>query len=233
VRREIAPACTRPIAVLPTKFPTDFFWSGYRECSFGDKHKSPITVSLWPFWSPADFPGTSFPAASIAIREPSRRSTGSCATFGYDVELLGRDEVDDTQLIGLTGVVKVSHCQRICHAPAGRFCRCRSLGGTLARQSRRFTGGVMTYSYTQISQYSPADGAIAFATSTGGKRRTLVPRCSSGAFEQALGAYFRREDPGDVLLREWSACKDLQHGAHVQEVVDLVVGRSGSPLHRL
>jgi len=32
------------------------------------------------------------------------------------------------------------------------------------------------------------------------------------AFELALGAYFRREDPGAVLFREWSACKeqDLQ-----------------------
>src|SRR5580692_9723770 len=29
--------------------------------------------------------------------------------FGYDVELLGRDEVDETQLIGMTGVVKISH----------------------------------------------------------------------------------------------------------------------------
>jgi hypothetical protein len=29
--------------------------------------------------------------------------------FGYDVELLGRDEVDETQLIGLSGVVKISH----------------------------------------------------------------------------------------------------------------------------
>jgi hypothetical protein len=29
--------------------------------------------------------------------------------FGYDVELLGRDEVDETGLIGLTGVVKISH----------------------------------------------------------------------------------------------------------------------------
>ncbi len=29
--------------------------------------------------------------------------------FGYDVELLGRDEVDESQLIGLTDVVKVSH----------------------------------------------------------------------------------------------------------------------------
>jgi PD-(D/E)XK nuclease superfamily len=28
------------------------------------------------------------------------------------------------------------------------------------------------------------------------------------AFEQALGAYFRHEDPGDVLFCEWSACKN-------------------------
>jgi hypothetical protein len=29
--------------------------------------------------------------------------------FGYDTELLGRDEVDEHQLLGLTGVVKISH----------------------------------------------------------------------------------------------------------------------------
>jgi len=29
--------------------------------------------------------------------------------FGYDTELLGRDEVDEVQLVGLTGVVKISH----------------------------------------------------------------------------------------------------------------------------
>ena len=29
--------------------------------------------------------------------------------FGYDVELLGRDEIDDTNLIGLRGIVKVSY----------------------------------------------------------------------------------------------------------------------------
>jgi hypothetical protein len=29
--------------------------------------------------------------------------------FGYDAELLGRDEVDEKQLVGLTGVAKISH----------------------------------------------------------------------------------------------------------------------------
>jgi hypothetical protein len=29
--------------------------------------------------------------------------------FGYDNELLGRDEVDEAQIVGLSGVVKISH----------------------------------------------------------------------------------------------------------------------------
>jgi hypothetical protein len=29
--------------------------------------------------------------------------------FGYDTELLGRDKLDETQLVGLKGVVKISH----------------------------------------------------------------------------------------------------------------------------
>jgi hypothetical protein len=29
--------------------------------------------------------------------------------FGYDTDMLGRDEVDETQLLGLKGVVKISH----------------------------------------------------------------------------------------------------------------------------
>ena len=29
--------------------------------------------------------------------------------FGYDTELLGRDEVDETQVVALKGVVKISH----------------------------------------------------------------------------------------------------------------------------
>ena len=49
--------------------------------------------------------------------------------FGYDTELLGRNEVDESQLVGLKGVVKISHIT--CNgssllrldgfAPAGRW----------------------------------------------------------------------------------------------------------------
>jgi hypothetical protein len=64
---------------------------------------------------------------TLAILEPSRFSGHSLSSriycnpkalwklnwflrdFGYDTELLGRDEVDETQLVGLEGVVKTSH----------------------------------------------------------------------------------------------------------------------------
>jgi hypothetical protein len=64
---------------------------------------------------------------NLAILEPSRFSGGTLSSrlycnpkalwklnwflrdFGYDTELLGRDEVDETQLVGLKGVVKISH----------------------------------------------------------------------------------------------------------------------------
>ncbi|MCU1304366.1 MAG: hypothetical protein JWQ87_4650 [Candidatus Sulfotelmatobacter sp.] len=49
--------------------------------------------------------------------------------FGYDIELLGRDEVDEAQIVGLRGVVKISHivCNGSCllrfdgFAPADRW----------------------------------------------------------------------------------------------------------------
>jgi hypothetical protein len=39
-------------------------------------------------------------------------------------------------------------------------------------------------------------------------RETGAAMLFGRAFELALGAYFRREDPGETLFREWSACKD-------------------------
>src|SRR5690242_3969053 len=66
-------------------------------------------------------------AITLAILEPSRlagqiiSSRLHCSPkalwkmnwflrdFGYDTELLGRDEVDESQLVGLKGVVKISN----------------------------------------------------------------------------------------------------------------------------
>ena len=56
--------------------------------------------------------------------------------FGYDTELLGRDEIDDKILVGLRGVVGQSRCRKW-HFPAQpRWLRAsRTVGGTVDHHS--------------------------------------------------------------------------------------------------
>ena len=66
----------------------------------------------------------------------------------------------------------------------------------------------MTYSYTQISQYLTCPRRYRHRYLDGWKEKDTRPAMLFGrAFEQALGALFRREDPGAVLFAEWSACQ--------------------------
>jgi CRISPR/Cas system-associated exonuclease Cas4 (RecB family) len=67
----------------------------------------------------------------------------------------------------------------------------------------------MNYSYTQISHYLTCPRRYRYRYLDGWKEKDNRAAMLFGrAFEQALGAYFRREDPGEVLFREWSGCKD-------------------------
>ena len=71
----------------------------------------------------------------------------------------------------------------------------------------------MTYSYTQISHYLSCPRRYRHRYLDGWREKDTRPAMLFGrAFELALGAYLRREDPADVLFREWLACKhqDLQ-----------------------
>jgi len=72
----------------------------------------------------------------------------------------------------------------------------------------------MTYSYTQLSQYLTCPRRYRHRYLDGWKEKdTRAAMLFGRAFEQALGAYFRREDPGAVLFAEWSACQseDLRY----------------------
>jgi PD-(D/E)XK nuclease superfamily len=66
----------------------------------------------------------------------------------------------------------------------------------------------MTYSYTQISQYLTCPRRYRHRYLDGWKEKdTRAAMLFGRAFERALGAFFRREDPGAVLFAEWSACR--------------------------
>jgi hypothetical protein len=72
----------------------------------------------------------------------------------------------------------------------------------------------MLYSYTQISQYLGCPRRYRHRYLDGWREKDTRSAMLFGrAFENALAAFFRREDSADVLFREWSACRnrDLQY----------------------
>jgi hypothetical protein len=67
----------------------------------------------------------------------------------------------------------------------------------------------VTYSYTQISQYLACPRRYKHRYLEGWKEKDSRAAMLFGrAFEQALGAYFRREDASAVLFREWAAHRE-------------------------
>jgi len=63
----------------------------------------------------------------------------------------------------------------------------------------------MTYSYTQISQYLTCPRRYKYRYLDGWKEKDTRPAMLFGrAFEQALAAYFRHEDPAAAFFQEWA-----------------------------
>jgi CRISPR/Cas system-associated exonuclease Cas4 (RecB family) len=90
----------------------------------------------------------------------------------------------------------------------------------------------MTYSYTQISQYLTCPRRYRHRYLDGWKEKdTRAGMMFGRAFEQALAAYFRREDSAAIFFREWAAYEQtsleypkgeswdrmLQHGIQLLE----------------
>src|SRR5581483_5662802 len=65
-------------------------------------------------------------------------------------------------------------------------------------------------SYTQISHYLTCPRRYRYRYLDGWQEKdTRAAMLFGRAFEQALGAYFRREDAAAFLFREWSASQNL------------------------
>jgi hypothetical protein len=148
--------------------------------------------------------------------------------FIYDPELLSQSEVDEKALRGLVGVVKISHTvingRRLVSFDGFA---CQSVGRTVhddPHSSRdeqhrlaKGTGVAMNYSYTQISQYLTCPRPYRHRYLDGWQEKDVRAAMLFGrAFEQAVAALFRREDPASVLFEQWSACKtqELVYSGH-------------------
>ena len=68
----------------------------------------------------------------------------------------------------------------------------------------------MVYSYTQISQYLRCPRSYRFRYLDGWQEKESRAAMAFGrCFEKALGAYFREEDSGAALFKEWEEFRDF------------------------
>src|SRR5512132_3557809 len=82
--------------------------------------------------------------------------------------------------------------------------------------SSRVRGGLMTYSYTQISQYLSCPRRYKHRYLDGWKEKDTQAAMMFGrAFEQAVAAYFQQQDAAAVLYREWLSQRES--GLHYSE----------------
>ncbi|PYX51691.1 MAG: hypothetical protein DMG76_31430 [Acidobacteria bacterium] len=85
----------------------------------------------------------------------------------------------------------------------------RSVGRAFSWKSHRVRGGLVTYSYTQISHYLTCPRRYRHRYLDGWLEKDSRAAMLFGrAFEKALAAYFLREDPGASLFREWTECQN-------------------------
>jgi PD-(D/E)XK nuclease superfamily protein len=69
----------------------------------------------------------------------------------------------------------------------------------------------MIYSYTQLSHYLACPRKYRYRYLDGWQEKeTRASLLFGRAFEQALGAYFLRQDPTEVLFREWSGYQNAR-----------------------
>src|ERR1700693_4860942 len=73
-----------------------------------DKQKPYYAVRL-AVVEPQQLTGTTLSARLYCTEKALWKLSWFLRDFGYDSELLGRDELDEKRMVGLAGVVKVSH----------------------------------------------------------------------------------------------------------------------------
>ena len=91
-----------------------------------------------------------------------------------------------------------------------------------------------TYSYSQISQYLTCPRRYRHRYLDGWQEREQRASVMFGrAFERALAALFRREDPGAVLFEQWTAFKQLDLSYPARETWDSMLEQGIHLLMRL
>jgi hypothetical protein len=97
-------------AALPmTEVPDGVYLVAVGSVQYRWAKQKPYYALRFTVREPKPFLGTSLPARLYCTEKALWKLSWFLRDFGYDTELLGRDELDEKRLVGLEGVIKVSH----------------------------------------------------------------------------------------------------------------------------
>jgi hypothetical protein len=89
--------------------PDGLFLVGVQRAQYRWHAQKPFYLLRFVVLEPHQFAGRTFTGRVYCTSKILWKLTWFLLDFGYDAELLGHDEVDDKNLVGLRGVVKISH----------------------------------------------------------------------------------------------------------------------------
>jgi hypothetical protein len=89
--------------------PDGLFLTRVQRAQYRWHAQKPFYVLRFAVLEPKQFEGKTFTGRVYCSSKARWKFTWFLRDFGYDADLLGHDEVDDKNLIGLRGVVKISH----------------------------------------------------------------------------------------------------------------------------
>lgn len=92
-----------------TELPDGLFLVRVRQGQYRWHAQKPFYILSFTVLEPETFAGREITGRLYCSPKALWRLTWFLRDFGYDVDLLGRDEVEDKSLVGLTGVIKISH----------------------------------------------------------------------------------------------------------------------------
>src|SRR5271155_2231888 len=91
------------------QIPDGVFLVRVQRVQFRRQAQKPYDTLTLASLEPSRFAGQTLPGRLYGSPKALWKLNWFLRDFGYDTELLGRDEIDETQLVGLKGVVKISH----------------------------------------------------------------------------------------------------------------------------
>ena len=90
------------------QIPDGLFLVRVQRAKFQRQAQKPYYALTLSILEPVRFVGQGISSRIYCTRKALWKLNWFLRDFGYDTELLGRDEVDERQLVGLNGVVKIS-----------------------------------------------------------------------------------------------------------------------------